>query len=227
MFISEGCSSILTTSILTRIHFNKQFSSCSALDQCWSTINKLPSQNKNTFCSLLLCLTCENIQLSQFFYCACKVRRKYCWTLNFVPQINLATRLAVNRHENDEGKCHFSFIFTMQMKCVYSDHDRWHLVRRSVAWRDVTVNLIFIAFHCISSVVTCYSIFLQLIFTILLAAVLSQGIADAQSLSEAEMIAALEEYDRAASLLCNKNSHANWAVQTDVLNETLVVEQVR
>lgn len=85
---------------------------------------------------------------------------------------------------------------------------------------------IFIAFHFISQVVTCYSIFLQLIFTILLAGVLSQGIADAQ-LSQDDMIAALETYDREASLLCNKNTHANWNVQTDVLNLTLVDEQVR
>lgn len=102
----------------------------------------------------------------------------------------------------------------------------WKIVRRSVARRRVTVKLNVIAIRCISQVVTCYSIFLQLIFTILLAGVLSQGIADAQ-LTEAQMITILETYDREASLLCNKNSHANWNVQTDVLNETLVEQQVR
>lgn len=46
-------------------------------------------------------------------------------------------------------------------------------------------------------------------------------------LNEDQMRLVLEDYDRAASLLCNKNAHANWAVQTDVLNASLVVEQVR
>lgn len=73
---------------------------------------------------------------------------------------------------------------------------------------------------------TYYSTFLQLIFTILLAGVLSQNIAEAQ-LTQDQMITVLETYDREASLLCNKNQHASWAVQTDVLNTTLVAEQVR
>lgn len=46
-------------------------------------------------------------------------------------------------------------------------------------------------------------------------------------LNQNAMIAALEAYDREALVLCNKNSMANWAVATDVLNASLVVEQVR
>lgn len=52
------------------------------------------------------------------------------------------------------------------------------------------------------------------------------GIADAQ-ITEAEMLDILSTYDREASLLCNANNKANWNVETDVLNETLVTEQVR
>lgn len=48
-----------------------------------------------------------------------------------------------------------------------------------------------------------------------------------QQLTEAEMIQVLATYDSEAKDLCNKNVHANWNVQTDVLNASLVVEQVR
>lgn len=44
---------------------------------------------------------------------------------------------------------------------------------------------------------------------------------------EPEMIRILDQYDQEAKVLCNKNSIANWNVQTDVLNTSLVVEQVR
>lgn len=46
-------------------------------------------------------------------------------------------------------------------------------------------------------------------------------------LNQTAMVAALEAYDREALVLCNKNTMANWAVATDVLNASLVVEQVR
>lgn len=46
-------------------------------------------------------------------------------------------------------------------------------------------------------------------------------------LNQTAMVAALDAYDREALVLCNKNSMANWAVATDVLNASLVVEQVR
>lgn len=54
---------------------------------------------------------------------------------------------------------------------------------------------------------------------------MTHGVARAQ-VTEAEMIQLLADYDREAKLLCNKNAKADWAVQTDVLNETLVAEQV-
>jgi hypothetical protein len=47
-----------------------------------------------------------------------------------------------------------------------------------------------------------------------------------QAQTEDDMKAILAEYDRDASLLCNKNAKANWNVQTDVLNTSLVAEQV-
>lgn len=40
------------------------------------------------------------------------------------------------------------------------------------------------------------------------------------------MITILADYNREAAVLCNKNALASWSVQTDVLNETLVVEEV-
>jgi hypothetical protein len=43
---------------------------------------------------------------------------------------------------------------------------------------------------------------------------------------ESEMLQILADYDREASLLCNKNVKANWNVQTDVLNEGNKAEQV-
>lgn len=49
---------------------------------------------------------------------------------------------------------------------------------------------------------------------------------EAQEVSQDAMIEILKEYEQEASLLCNKNSKANWAVQTDVANLTLVAEQV-
>lgn len=60
-------------------------------------------------------------------------------------------------------------------------------------------------------------------FVILLIAFLSH-VAEAQ-VDEAVMRIVLNSYNEQASLLCNRNSKANWAVQTDVLNETLKEEQ--
>lgn len=51
------------------------------------------------------------------------------------------------------------------------------------------------------------------------------GVTKAQ-LSEVDMIQVLNEYDQDSSKLCNENSLADWNVQTDVLNTTLVAEQV-
>ena len=48
----------------------------------------------------------------------------------------------------------------------------------------------------------------------------------AKAQTQDEMIRILSEYEQEASLLCNKNSKANWAVQTDVSNLALVAEQV-
>lgn len=45
-------------------------------------------------------------------------------------------------------------------------------------------------------------------------------------LSETEMRVVLELYDQSASLLCNRNVKANWAVSTDVENELHSIEQV-
>lgn len=53
------------------------------------------------------------------------------------------------------------------------------------------------------------------------------GIATAQEISVDDMKGHLENYERDASLLCNKQAKANWDVQTDVLNEEKVVVQVR
>lgn len=70
-----------------------------------------------------------------------------------------------------------------------------------------------------------WKIFLQQILLIILQiGLMTYGIANAQT--QDEMIKILADYDREASLLCNKNSKANWAVQTDVLNTSLVAEQV-
>lgn len=67
---------------------------------------------------------------------------------------------------------------------------------------------------------------LQLILlTILQIGLLTQGLVDAQT--DEEMIAYLTEYDEEAKLLCNKNVHASWNVQTDVMNTSLVADQVR
>jgi hypothetical protein len=67
---------------------------------------------------------------------------------------------------------------------------------------------------------------LQLILlTIIHIGLLTQGLVDAQT--EAEMIGYLAEYDEAAKLMCNKNVHASWNVQTDVANASLVAAQVR
>lgn len=60
-------------------------------------------------------------------------------------------------------------------------------------------------------------------FAILLIAILSH-VAEAQ-LNEATMRVVLNSYNEQASLLCNRNSKASWAVQTDVLNEALREEQ--
>jgi LPS O-antigen subunit length determinant protein (WzzB/FepE family) len=65
----------------------------------------------------------------------------------------------------------------------------------------------------------------QLLLTILQIGLLTVNHADAQT--EAEMIGYLADYDLQAKQLCNKNVHANWNVQTDVMNASLVVEQVR
>lgn len=56
---------------------------------------------------------------------------------------------------------------------------------------------------------------------------MTHGIAKAQQVSQAEMIQILATYDQEAKLLCNKNSIANWNVQTDVMNVSLVAVQVR
>lgn len=45
-------------------------------------------------------------------------------------------------------------------------------------------------------------------------------------ISETEMLGILSTYDTDASKLCNENAKANWAVQTDVMNTSLVAIQV-
>lgn len=46
-------------------------------------------------------------------------------------------------------------------------------------------------------------------------------------IDEATMKNILGDYSQQASVLCNRNSKASWAVQTDVLNSSLLVEMVR
>lgn len=53
------------------------------------------------------------------------------------------------------------------------------------------------------------------------------GMVRAQAPTQEEMIGHLENYNTEATAMCTKSSLANWAVQTDVLNLTLVAEQVR
>lgn len=54
---------------------------------------------------------------------------------------------------------------------------------------------------------------------------MTHGIAKAQ-VTEDEMKEILATYDQQASLLCTKSSNANWNVQTDVMNASLVAVQV-
>lgn len=69
---------------------------------------------------------------------------------------------------------------------------------------------------------------LQILFTILQIALVTHGIVETQAqLTEPEMIEVLATYDSEASIWCNKNVHAIWNVQTDVLNSSLVADQVR
>lgn len=63
--------------------------------------------------------------------------------------------------------------------------------------------------------------------TLLTLGLMALGMARAQAPTEAEMIEILNSYNTEATAMCTKSSLANWAVQTDVLNTTLVVEQVR
>lgn len=46
-------------------------------------------------------------------------------------------------------------------------------------------------------------------------------------IDETTMKNILGDYSQQASVLCNRNSKASWAVQTDVLNSSLLVEMVR
>lgn len=70
--------------------------------------------------------------------------------------------------------------------------------------------------------------FLQLILLWLWVGLVTHSVIDAQvSPTEEQIRTILADYDREASLLCNKNAKANWNVQTDVLNDTLVAEQVK
>lgn len=52
------------------------------------------------------------------------------------------------------------------------------------------------------------------------------NVADSQQLTEEQMIERLRIYDEDTKDLCNRQSLANWAVQTDVGNETNEEAQV-